>query len=87
MNISNKNAVCLQCRRLGRINFWRRVRICPECGKPMLDIGKRWRIPKRKDKVGWDILIKLVNYALSKGRAPSWYLSSYGLYLLREGKI
>lgn len=70
--VSNGNYVCCKCRRSTRgqpcYKFTNDMTksgserassdkpVCPECGDPMKYLGKRWRVPKRKDKKAWKIV-------------------------------
>lgn len=84
MRISNETVVCLKCRLSARVAFFRRKPVCSKCRKPMIVIGKHWRIPKRHDDAGWKKLQKLIELAAEKGRNPSYYLTAHGMSLLNK---
>lgn len=82
MGVSNETAVCLECRRSARVAFLRRESVCSKCRKPMIVIGKHWRIPKRHNDAGWKRLRELIKLATERGVNPSYYLTAHGVHLL-----
>ena len=50
---SNSNYVCVKHRTNAK-----GANACPVCGKNMIPIGTRWRIPKKSDNKGWNELAK-----------------------------
>ena len=61
--MSNRTFVCLDCRTSrreaaqGGLNHAIR---CQSCGKPLRELGWRWRIPKRNNDAGWKLLERKV---------------------------
>jgi tRNA(Ile2) C34 agmatinyltransferase TiaS len=74
MNVSNQTYACLACRKSARVSQWRKLPICPQCGKPMSCLGQHWRLPKRSDDKAWKILCANVERAIREGRSSNYYL-------------
>ncbi len=52
--------VCFSCRKSwaprverGRVLVWSDDRVCPDCGKPLLGLGLRFKPPKRQNVREW----------------------------------
>lgn len=45
---------------------------CPQCGKPMANMGKGFRPPKRRDVKGWQEVEKQVKAGRRFWFIPSW---------------
>lgn len=45
---STSNEVCIACRKNGK-----RLLVCSQCGEETINIGKRWRVPRKSDDRGW----------------------------------
>lgn len=48
-----RNNVCFDCR-----NSYKGTRVCPDCGKVLIDIGYRWRVPPKNQIKKWKQLVK-----------------------------
>lgn len=53
------NYVCFEHRTHSR--SWGGSSWCPVDGQPMVGVGDRWRIPKRRDDLGWKALLQFYN--------------------------
>lgn len=51
---STSNMVCPFCRKSGKL-----LLVCSGCGEDMIDIGKRWRVPKKGDDREWKKIMAL----------------------------
>ena len=45
---SRSTFLCIPCRRVGKDSAY-----CPTCGEPMLNMGSRWRPPKKNNERAW----------------------------------
>lgn len=48
--------VCYDHRRTAKVKMYTREPRCPECRRPMVNLGKKARIAKRDDATGWKAL-------------------------------
>jgi hypothetical protein len=48
--------VCYEHRRTAKVKLYTREPRCPDCRQPMVNLGKKARIPKRDDGPGWQAL-------------------------------
>ena len=53
--------VCCACRKSARRKW--SVPTCPFCNESMTGIGTKWRIPKKDDDKGWELLEALIKTA------------------------
>jgi hypothetical protein len=74
---SNQTYICLDCRVAIRGAEYRKP-VCSRCRRPLVCIGKHWRIPaktpvKKADKE-WALLQEKIEKAQSRGRRSNYYL-------------
>ncbi len=59
----NENKVCFDCRLAVRrkLLLWAagEKAVCPDCHKEMTSVGRKWRVPKKTDNVGWKKMRRL----------------------------
>jgi hypothetical protein len=72
--LSNSTYVCLDCRTSARRWNFQKPPVCPDCQKPMVCVGKRWRIPKKDSDGSWRLLRAKIEKALHEGHDPWYYL-------------
>ena len=77
--IANVTFVCFDCRKSARGYQFQEAPHCPDCGKTMVNIGYRWRMPKKNRDKAWKELWDI--FCCKRARHVS---SQPGAVLLRE---
>ena len=52
-HVKSKN-VCFTCRKVYKSGLGGGTNRCSMCGGPLMNCGKSWRFPKRRDVKGWE---------------------------------
>ncbi len=57
MSIQNHTWVCWKCRKTHMRSRYQ-FAICSECGKPMVWLDRKYKVPKKRDDKGWERMHK-----------------------------
>jgi hypothetical protein len=58
------NYVCIECKKSKKGEYSIHTQMVCNCGKEMMCIGEKWRVPKKQDKNGWKKLKEHFKYLL-----------------------
>ena len=65
---------CFECRKMFRKPISKTARVCPQCRKPMIEVGPYFEPPRSIDKRLWNALKELADVGVRFQRATTRYI-------------